>query len=69
MNKELLRMLQVEIRRHGLDGFVDEPPSVAPGEKRSAGAGMSGMQEEVSDGLEVYGAHCGGCVAEGSCDV
>jgi hypothetical protein len=27
MNKELLRMLQVEIRRHGLDGFVDEPPS------------------------------------------
>ena len=32
MNKqELLRALQVEIRRHGFDTFVDEPPSVAQG--------------------------------------
>jgi hypothetical protein len=32
MNKqELLRALQVEIRRHRFDTFVDEPPSVAQG--------------------------------------
>jgi hypothetical protein len=32
MNKqELLRALQVEIRRHDFDTFVDEPPSVAQG--------------------------------------
>jgi hypothetical protein len=34
MNKqELLRALQVEIRRHGFDTFVDEPPSLAQGGK------------------------------------
>ena len=32
MNRqELLRALQVEIRRHDFDTFVDEPPSVAQG--------------------------------------
>jgi hypothetical protein len=29
--QELLRALQLEIRRHGFDTFVDEPPSVAQG--------------------------------------
>ena len=28
---ELLRALQAEIRRHGFDTFVDEPPFVAQG--------------------------------------
>lgn len=29
--QELLRLLQLEIRRHGFDTFVDEPPSIAQG--------------------------------------
>jgi len=34
MNKsELLHALQVEIRRHNFDTFVDNPPSVAQGGK------------------------------------
>lgn len=30
---ELLQALQIEIRRHSFDTFIDEPPSVAQGGK------------------------------------
>lgn len=29
--QELLRLLQIEIRRHSFDTFVDDPPSIAQG--------------------------------------
>jgi hypothetical protein len=31
LKSDLLRLLQQEIRRHGFDYFIDEPPSMAQG--------------------------------------
>jgi hypothetical protein len=33
LKSDLLRLLQQEIRRHGFDYFIDEPPSIAQGGK------------------------------------
>jgi hypothetical protein len=45
-NPELLRPLQVEIRRHDLGTFVDEPPTIAQGGRGTVTPGCPACQKK-----------------------
>ena len=50
----LLTAIQKEIQRHDLSYFVDEPPSVAQGERRSS-VGLPDLQEKNQHDWPILG--------------